>query len=139
MTLARCHYSDLFAWLSRGARAHDARCLLLILSFGKPAQDELLCQVGCRALARSDKEIPQEQSDTAIRWRIVGIRESSGGQVTAYSRVVRLPPSVVSLANEWAGKCVDSARPICARALVEIARVLVQERRQDGAADHNVG
>jgi hypothetical protein len=34
---------------------------------------------------------------------------------------------------------VQSAKLICARALVEVARVLVQKRWQDGAADHDVG
>ena len=34
---------------------------------------------------------------------------------------------------------MQSARLLCARALVEVARVLVQKRWQDGAADHDVG
>src|SRR5690348_16035728 len=47
--------------------------------------------------------------------------------------------SIVSPADERVGDCVESARLICARALVEVTWVLVQERWQDGAADHNVG
>jgi hypothetical protein len=34
---------------------------------------------------------------------------------------------------------VECARLLCARALVEVARTLMQDRWQDGAADHDVG
>jgi hypothetical protein len=94
-----------------------ARCSLLILGFGYPAQDEFLREVRGRSLAGINKEIAQEQPDTAIRWWIVGIRESSRGQIAAYSRIVRLPTSVVSLTDERAGESVENARLVCARAL----------------------
>src|SRR5271156_4644128 len=115
-----------------------ARCSLLILGPGYPAQDEFLGQVGGRSLSSVNKEITQEQPHAAIRCRVVGIREGGRGQISAYRRVVCLPPSVVSFADEWTGQCVENARLICARALVEVARILVQERRQDGATDHDV-
>src|SRR5437899_7231048 len=47
--------------------------------------------------------------------------------------------SIVSPADERVGDRVESARLVCARALEEVTRVLVQKRWQDGAADHDVG
>src|SRR5438045_7693772 len=47
--------------------------------------------------------------------------------------------SIVSPADERVEDRVESARLVCARALEEVTRVLVQKRWQDGAADHDVG
>src|SRR2546427_12891971 len=47
--------------------------------------------------------------------------------------------SIVSPADERVEDRVESARLVCARALEEVTRVLVQKRWQDGAADHAVG
>ena len=40
--------------------------------------------------------------------------------------------------DEWAGQCVESAGLLCARSLVEVPRVLVEKRWQNGTADHDV-
>src|SRR5207237_8718688 len=47
--------------------------------------------------------------------------------------------SIVSPADERVGDRAESARLVCARALEEVTRVLVQKRWPDGAADHDVG
>src|SRR5947199_10570189 len=47
--------------------------------------------------------------------------------------------SIVSPADERVEDRAESARLVCARALEEVTRVLVQKRWQDGAADHDVG
>src|SRR5271165_84251 len=46
---------------------------------------------------------------------------------------------IVSPADKWARDCVEHARFLCSRALVEVTRVLVQKRWQDRPANHNVG
>ena len=96
----------------------------MILGFGKPAQNEFLRQVRNRTLAGINKEIAQEQSHAAIRRRVVDIRERGRGQIAAYSRIVRLPPSVVSLADEGACQRVVNARLVCTGALIIVAWVL---------------
>lgn len=105
---------------------------------GKSAQEELLCQIGRRSLAGAEQEIFEDEPNSAIRRRIVGVRDRSRCQVASDGRIVRLPAPVISLADEWAPECVQNARPRRARALVEVARILVEKRRQDGATDHNV-
>jgi len=61
-------------------------CLLLILGFVRPPmQDEFLCQVSGSALTGVHNEICEEQPEAAIRFRIVGIRDGSRGQIAAYS------------------------------------------------------
>src|SRR5258708_8098872 len=111
-----------------------------MLGFGRePAQEELLCEVGERALAGVDKGAREPPPRAAIRRRIVGRRDGSRGQIATDGRVVRLPPSVVTPADDCAGDCVERAGLLCARALIEVARILVQKRWQDGAADHDVG
>jgi len=110
------------------------------LSFGlNSTQDKLLCKAADQPLAGTDEKIPKHYPRTAIRCRIVGIRKGSRGQFATYARVVWLQMAVVSPANERAGECVERTRLICARALVKIARILMQERWQNGAANHNVG
>src|SRR5271165_1764407 len=47
--------------------------------------------------------------------------------------------SVVSPADKWVRECVENARFLCSRALVEVTRILVQKRWQDRPANHNVG
>src|ERR1700730_16608082 len=106
---------------------------------GDPAKNKFLCQVGGRSLPGVDKKIPEEKPEATIRRRIVGIGDSSRAQIATDSRVVRLPLSVVSAADEWAVVCVERAGLTCARSVVKVARVLMQKRRQDGAADHDVG
>ena len=98
-----------------------------MLGPGQPTEEEFLRHVRGYSLAGINKKIAQEQSNTAIRCRVVGIRQSSRGQIAAYSRIVRLPPSVVSLADEWTGQCVEDARFVCASALIVVAWILVQK------------
>src|SRR5271157_2158154 len=46
---------------------------------------------------------------------------------------------VVSPADKWVRDCVENARCLCSRALVEVTRILVQKRWQNRPANHNVG
>src|SRR5579872_1498520 len=105
----------------------------------EPGQDELLYHVAEHSLPGADKEILKERRGAAIRIRIVGVRDSCRGQIATYAGIVWLQPTVVSLADEWARERVEHPRLVRACALVEVARVLVQNRWQDSAADHNVG
>ena len=90
------------------------------------AQDEFLCQVGGGPLAGCDKEIPQKQPDSAIRRRIVGMEMAAEANRRLWS-IVRLPLPVISSSDEWSLESVQNSRLRCASALVEVARVLVQE------------
>src|ERR1700751_5230845 len=47
--------------------------------------------------------------------------------------------SVVSPADKRIGEGVKDTRLRCARALVDVAGILVQDGRQDSTADHDVG
>jgi hypothetical protein len=57
-----------------------------MLGPGQPTKEEFLRHVRGYSLAGINKKIAQEQSNTAIRCRVVGIRQSSRGQIAAYSR-----------------------------------------------------
>src|SRR5258708_39409134 len=114
--------------------------LFLIFGFGRdPPQEELLCQVGECALAGVDKSSREHPARAAIRRRVVGHRDGGCAQIATDGRVVRLPPSVVAPTDECERDRVESARSLRARALVEVARVLVQKRWQDGASENDVG
>src|SRR5258708_28408894 len=114
--------------------------LFLIFGFGRdPPQEELLCQVGECALAGVDKSSREHPARAAIRRRVVGHRDGGCAQIATDGRAVRLPPSVVAPTDECERDRVESARSLRARALVEVTRVLMQKRWQDGASEHDVG
>src|SRR5208283_204740 len=52
---------------------------------------------------------------------------------------IRLPRSVISLTNKCSQDGVDCPGLLCAAALVEIARILMQERWQNGVAHQVFG
>ena len=105
----------------------------------QPAKDKFLGEIRGRSLSCADQEISQQHSDTAIGCWIVGIGDGSRGQIAADGRVVRLRPSIVSSTHEGARDGVEKARPRGPRALVEVARILVQKRQENSATDHDVG
>src|SRR5208282_1231073 len=61
--------------------------------------------------------------------------ETAGSQASQNVRVIRLPVTIVALADEGIGDGVQGARLGGAGALIEIARILFQKGRQDGGAD----
>jgi hypothetical protein len=80
----------------------------------------------------------QPRSLTVFR-RIVKIGDASCGKVSEDARVVGLPVSVVALANHGVGQRVQNPGSLATASLVEITRILLQERRQDGASDERTG
>ena len=69
-----------------------------------------------------------ENTNPAPRFEvgIVKVRDGGRCQIAAYTRVVRLPISVVSLGDKRTKYRMANSRAGCTRSLIEVARVLVQ-------------
>src|SRR6516225_2307838 len=65
--------------------------------------------------------------------------EATCGKVSANIRVVRLPAPIVALADKGAGHGVKQPRLLAADALIEVAWILFEERRQHGSPDEGAG
>src|SRR6202000_27664 len=96
--------------------------------------DEPIDHVGCNIDAKG----PKAQSRATVLLRIIVCGDGTRGQVSSQAGIVRLPAPVIALADERVAQCVDGARPVCARALVEVARVLMQNRGQNRSADYDI-
>src|ERR1700752_1141462 len=83
-------------------------------------------------------EALKKQAYATVRPGIVKVFESGCGERAAEAGVVRLPASVFALAHEQALHNMRGPTFPRSRALVEVARVLVQERRKHGAFEHDV-
>src|SRR5271166_41337 len=105
---------------------------------GEFAQYEFLNYPAQYTLSGIDGKLPQNHSCSPVRVWIVGVHESGGRQVTSHARVIHLPLAIVAPANERTGHGMLQARCCRSRALIEIARILMQNRREDSAADQNV-
>src|SRR5277367_3025120 len=86
----------------------------------------------------STRAVESTSPGAAIRRRIIGVGDGARGQISPQARIVGLPASVISLADERRREGVECARLLCARTLVKVAGILMQDGRQDGAADHDV-
>lgn len=62
--------------------------------------------------------------------RLVEIRQSAGGHVAKDVRIVRHVLAIVSACNDCVAQAMDQPRLLRARALHEVARILVEERRE---------
>jgi len=107
------------------------------------AQDELLKDTGHGAASDADQGILDQQSTTAIAWRVVGVGDAGGDKASEDGRVIGLHAAVVAAANYRVAERVNQARLCCSRALVKVAWVLLEQRREDGAVhegpDEGVG
>src|SRR6185369_1545032 len=68
----------------------------------------------------------------------IQIRESGFCEIAANAGVVRHPFSAVTPSNKRAEHRMPDSGTSCARSLIEVTRILMEQRRQYGAADHNV-
>src|ERR1700733_14622117 len=114
---------------------------LLWLTFGagrKFTNHKFLEQSAGCAFSRAGCDIFKRKARAAIAGRIVRIRNGARDQVAANARIIGLPPTIVALAGERRGQRIQ--RPLFdgSCSLIEVARVLVQKRRQDRAAEHRV-
>src|SRR5262249_43340707 len=106
--------------------------------FCEPAQKEFLGEGGTDALCSPDRKIPEDQADTAICSRVVQVGDCRCRQNSAQGRVVRPQIPIVVPAVKRAQNGVSESRSGCASSLIKIARIVVQQRWQDGATDHDV-
>src|SRR5579871_6156199 len=97
---------------------------------------KFLQDVGGRIGSDSDGSIVESESGAvAVGAGIIKIGNSAGGQAAKNSRIVWLPAAIVAFANQGHGDGVEKARAKAAGAFIEVARVLLEQRGQDGAAD----
>jgi len=104
----------------------------------KPTQNKRLDERIGHVGGDIDAKGPEDQSRATVLLWIIGFGDGTRGQIPSQAGIVRLPAPVIALADERVAQCVDGARPVCARALVEVARVLMQDRGQNRPADHDI-
>src|SRR5580765_4372125 len=101
---------------------------------------KFLQNVGRRRFADSDQRIFEGESDAvAIACRIIEIGNAARGQSAQNSRIIRLPFSLVALANDGIRDGIKYSRLLASRPFVEISRILFEKRRQNRAADKSAG
>ena len=96
------------------------------------AKEELLEERADGALADTDEDVIDGRLNVVPR--AVGVVErgdASGSEIAEDVRVVRLPLAVVALADDNGGYGVERAMKDAAPSIVEIARVLMKQRRVD--------
>src|SRR5208283_1545884 len=59
------------------------------------------------------------------------------GKVSDYIRIIRLPAAVVTLAHKRTGERIQNSGFFGTGSLIEIARILFQQRRHNGAAEES--
>src|SRR5206468_8930107 len=78
-----------------------------------------------------DQESLEHQPRTAVGFRIVEVGDGPGGKIASQAGVIRLQLPVVSPADKWTEHRVTDAGALCARALVEVTRVLAEKGGKD--------
>jgi len=98
-------------------------------------EDELLEQIA-DAISHGIQQpmLDGHDSAVAVALRVVGVGDGARGHVGQYTRIVRLPFAVIAAAIESSADRVKYPRDEAAGAFVEVARILVQQRRKDGTA-----
>lgn len=94
---------------------------------------------GDGTLRNPDQRVLQKQFPTAIACRIVEVRDTPCCETSDNTRVIRLPPAIVALANHGIGERVPKPRFNGSGPLVEITRILFEQRWQYGAPDKRTG
>src|SRR5262245_31848582 len=94
-------------------------CLILSLSLApvaacrEPCVQKLLSHMADGAAGNADRGVLEhEPRAPSIFLGVVEVRDGSRRQASEDSRVVRLPPSVVALADDAAGQRVEDPRPL---------------------------
>ena len=97
--------------------------------------DEFLEEIGGRGGADADGGIFEGKRGASVVRRIVGIGNASGDQAAENRGVSGLPSAVVALADDGHGNGVESAGSFATGTFIEVTRILLQEGRQNCAAD----
>src|ERR1700751_1364655 len=105
---------------------------------GKSADDELLSQAGANPFCGPDYKISKDKANPAIRSGKIEVRETGCRPIAAKAGVIWHRFSAVAPGDKGAEHRMSNSRACCASTLIKVARILMQQRRQDGAADHYV-
>src|SRR5215472_8350927 len=102
----------------------------------EPWENELLKDGGERCFTQTDQRGCGHCSGSpAIGLGIVKICESCGAETSKDVGVIRLPSSIIPFADNRVGYRIEKPRSLAAGSLVEITRILFQNRRQDRTAE----
>src|SRR5215469_2377696 len=112
---------------------------LVFTSACKFAQNKLLRQTSEVMQTHVNPEGLEHVPCITIRTWVVSGGDGISNQTAAHLRIVRLPCPVVSLADKRGQHGVAGPRPLRSRALVIIARVLMEQGWQNGVADQASG
>ena len=103
------------------------------------AENKFLQDVDGSACANSDERIFKCQCRAiAITGWVVKIGNAPRGQASENLGIIRLPASIIPLANHRIGNCIQSPRSPTTTTLIKITRILLQKRWQYGASDECV-
>src|SRR5260370_2529827 len=103
------------------------------------AEDKFSQDVDGSACAKSDERVFKCQCRAiAITGWVVKIGNAARGQASENLGIIRLPMSIVPLANHCIGNRIESPRSPTTITLIKITRILFQKRGQDGASDEGV-
>ena len=109
-------------------------------SFGgvrsKPLQEEFADQIRRRISARVRQAIQKDQRSPAVGRRVVEVRNSACGEVAKHVRIVWPPPPIVVSGHHRGRYRVQGSRPNTSFAFIEVAWVLVKDRRVNSSAQH---
>src|SRR5262245_4698381 len=103
------------------------------------AEKELLGQACANPFCRANSKIAKNQPGTTIGSGVVKVCKAGRRQITPEAGVVGLPSPAIPLRNKRTQHRVADSRTGRTGSLIEVARILMQQGRQYGASDHDVG
>src|SRR5260370_28996713 len=112
---------------------------MVLMLAGEFIQNKFLGQTAGDMETHVNPKVFEYMPGGATRTGVVSGGNGISNQTAAPLRIIRLRCSIVSLTDKWSQHGVASPRPLCAGALVEIARILMQKRWQNRVADQASG
>jgi len=105
-------------------------------AFRQLRKNEFLKDTGERRLTNSDQGRREDESGSAAIVRgEVGNLQSGTGKTSNDIRVIRLPASIVPFADNRTGHGIENPGSLAAASFVEVAWILLENRRHDRASD----
>src|SRR5262245_52198746 len=102
------------------------------------ANDKFLEEIDSGSGGKSEACVFQHQSCPTITLRVIEVGNAACGEAAEDGGVVRLPVSIVALADERIGERIKHSRMFASAPFVKVSRILLEERRQQGAANECV-
>src|SRR6185312_14525690 len=102
---------------------------------GELRPHKLAQQIRRRRPTDFDEPVFHDQRRAAIALRVIQVRDGARGKVREDVRITKLLMAVIAAAHDALLRGIGSARREAAGALVEIARVLVKDRRKQRLAE----